>query len=74
MKKCTQNMKAVNRIKKNKGKARATISVKNDCHWEHSKEVRSRMEQRRSRNYSHFVETLIAEDTGLIPKLQEAAA
>jgi hypothetical protein len=74
MKKCTENMKPANRIKKNTGKVRATISIDDDCHPDHSEAVRSRMKERRARNYSHFVETLVAEDTGLIPKLQEATA
>jgi hypothetical protein len=77
MKKSEQNMNGSNRVKKaakNTGTIRATISIDDDCHPEHSEAVRNRMKERRTRSYSHFIETLIAEDIGLIPKLQEVTA
>lgn len=51
-------------------KRRLTIRTSRDA-TRHSTKVRDRMTERRSRNYSHYVETLIAEDAGLVPKLQE---
>jgi hypothetical protein len=63
MKKSDKNMKPANRIKKSIAKVRrATISIADDCHPDHSEAVRARMAARRCRKFSNFVEALIADD------------
>lgn len=73
MKKSDKNMKGGNEVKKEGGKVRATISIADDCHPDHSEAVRARMKERRRVNFSNYVEVLIADDVKSA-QLQEAAA
>lgn len=77
MKKSEKNMKAGNGVKKSSERAgdkvRATISIADDCHPDHSEAVKARMKERRAANFSNFCEILIAADVRSA-QLQEAAA